>query len=122
MWKGGYVVPLVNINNLPRVNLVLGLEKSNTRTEIIYGTQNIIKRTLQRVSATIKKIDVCISSAAVKGTVKAEPIFKKTLRLKDIGIKIRDITEITKHNLPYCKTLMLTAEFRHMDGIRGIFQ
>jgi hypothetical protein len=98
------------------------LEQSNTRTEIIYGTQNIIKRTLQRVSATVKKIDVCISSAAVEGTVKAGPSFKETPRLKKIGIKIRDISETTKHNLPYCKTLMLTAEFRHTDGIRGIFQ
>ena len=65
MRKGGYVFPLVNINNLPRVNLVLGLEKSNTRTEIIH----------------VKKIDVCISSAAVEGTVKAGPIFKETPRL-----------------------------------------
>ena len=81
MWKGGYVVPLVNIDNLPRVNLVLGLEQSNTRTEIIYGTQNIIKRTLQKVSATVKKIDVCISSAAAEGTVKVGPIFKETPRL-----------------------------------------
>ena len=51
MRKGGYVFPLVNINNLPRVNLVLGLEKSNTRTEIIH----------------VKKIDVCISSGSSRG-------------------------------------------------------
>lgn len=91
MWKGNYVVPLVNINYLPKVNLFLGLEKSNTRTEIIYGTQNIIKRTLQRLSATVKKIDVCISSAAVEGTVKAEPIFEKTLRLKEIRTRLETL-------------------------------
>ncbi len=121
MWKSGCLVSFININNLPTVNLVLGLEGSNARTEIIYGTPNIIKGTLQRLSAAVNKIDVCISSAAVEGTVKAEPIFKETLRLKEIGIKIRYISEITKQNIPYCKSLMLTAEFRHMDGIKGNF-
>jgi hypothetical protein len=43
------------------------------------------------------------------------------MRLKKIGVKIRYITEITQRNLPYCKDLMLTAELRHMDGIKGNF-
>ena len=51
----------------------------------------------------------------------AEPIFKETMRLKKMGVKIRYITEITQRNLPYCKDLMLTAELRHMDGIKGNF-
>jgi hypothetical protein len=97
------------------------MASSAARTEIIYGTSNIIKRTLQRLSATSEKIDVCISASAPEGTVKAEQIFKEKIRLKKIGIKIRYITEITQRNLPYCKDLMLTAELRHMDGIKGNF-
>jgi hypothetical protein len=50
------------------------MASSAARTEIIYGTPNIIKRTLQRLSATSEKIDVCISASAPEGTVKAEPM------------------------------------------------
>jgi two-component system sensor histidine kinase VicK len=91
------------------------------RTEIIYGTPKIIKRTLKRFSVTREKIDVCISSSAPEATVKAEPIFKEVLRLKKIGIGIRYITDVTQQNLTYCKDLMLTGELRHMDGIKGNF-
>jgi two-component system sensor histidine kinase VicK len=97
------------------------LEVNDARTEIIYGTPNIVKRTIQRLSATTEKLDTCITGAAIEGTVKAKPVFEEISRLKRNGIKLRYITEITKRNLPYCKVLMQTGEFRHMDGIKGNF-
>jgi hypothetical protein len=60
----------------------LELATNADRTEIIYGTPKIIKRTLERFSATREKIDVCISSSTPEATVKAEPIFKEVLQLK----------------------------------------
>jgi two-component system, OmpR family, sensor histidine kinase VicK len=84
-------------------------------------TPNIVKGTVQRLSATTEKVDTCITGAAVEGTVKAKLVFEETLRLKNNGIKLRYITEITVLNLPYCKSLMQTAETRHMDGIKGNF-
>ena len=85
----------------------------------MYGTENIIKRTLHRLSNTKNRIDVCISSAAPEGTVKTDAMFNTTIQLNDKGIKIKYLTEITKENLSFCKRLMETGEVRHMDGIKG---
>jgi two-component system sensor histidine kinase VicK len=44
------------------------------------------------------------------------------LDIKNNGIKIRLITEITKDNLSYCKDLMqIVSEVRHLDGVNGSF-
>jgi two-component system, OmpR family, sensor histidine kinase VicK len=88
-------------------------------TEIVYGLDVIIKRTLKRLSNANKKIDASISGVALEGTVKAKPIFDMILLSKKKGVKIRYITEITKQNLPYVRELMKTGEFRHMDEIKG---
>jgi hypothetical protein len=90
-----------------------------SNTEIVYGLDAIIKRTLKRLSIADKKIDVCISGAAIEGTVKAKPVFNATISLKKKGVKLRYITEITRQNIPYVKELMKTAEFRHMEEIKG---
>ncbi len=88
-------------------------------TEIVYGLDAIIKRTLKRLSKANKKIDVCVSAAALEGTVKAKPIFDLIVLLKKNGVSIRYITEITPQNLSYVKELMKTGVFRHMDEIKG---
>src|SRR5215813_9583849 len=42
--------------------------------------------------------------------------------LKNQGVRLRQITEITKDNMSYCKTLMKIAELRHLDGVKGKIQ
>ncbi|MGN6623907.1 MAG: hypothetical protein ACTHKK_07175 [Candidatus Nitrosocosmicus sp.] len=88
-------------------------------TEIVYGLSAIIERTLSRLSKANTRIDACISGAGVISIVKAKPIFDMTVALKNKGVKIRYITDITPQNLSYVKELMKTAEFRHMDEIKG---
>ena len=88
-------------------------------TEIVYGLEAIIDRTLKRLSNASRKIDACISGAAIEGTVKAKPVYDITMVLKQRGVKLRYITEITRQNLPYVRELMKTADFRHMDEIKG---
>jgi hypothetical protein len=39
--------------------------------------------------------------------------------LKNQGFRLRQITEITKDNMSYCKMLMKITEFRHLDGVKG---
>ena len=42
------------------------------------------------------------------------------LQLKNRGVKIRFITEITKDNIHYCKELInIVTEMRHLDGLIG---
>jgi two-component system, OmpR family, sensor histidine kinase VicK len=41
--------------------------------------------------------------------------------MKDRGIKLRFITEITKDNIHYCKELMKVSDLHHLDGVKGNF-
>ena len=34
---------------------------------------------------------------------------------------MRFVTEITKHNISYCKEIMENVELRHLDGVKGNF-
>src|SRR5215469_3384969 len=42
--------------------------------------------------------------------------------LKNQGVRLRQITEITKDNVSYCKMLMKIVELRHLDGVKGKIQ
>jgi hypothetical protein len=53
------------------------MASSAARTEIIYGTPNIINRTLQRLSATSEKIDVCIVHPLLRELLKQNKFLKK---------------------------------------------
>ena len=37
----------------------------------------------------------------------------------ETGVRIRQIVEITKDNLHYCKEFMEYVELRHMDNVKG---
>jgi two-component system sensor histidine kinase VicK len=49
------------------------------------------------------------------------PITKAYYKMKEQGIKIKFITDITKENLIYCRELMSVGEVRHLDEIKGNF-
>jgi two-component system sensor histidine kinase VicK len=49
------------------------------------------------------------------------PVTKTCIDMKNRGVKIRFITEITQDNLQYCKELMKIAEVRHLDEVKGNF-
>jgi two-component system, OmpR family, sensor histidine kinase VicK len=49
------------------------------------------------------------------------PVTNVCIDLKNRGVKIRFITEITKDNIKYCIQLMKIAETRHLDDIKGNF-
>ncbi|MDQ3883507.1 MAG: hypothetical protein M3243_05585, partial [Thermoproteota archaeon] len=53
--------------------------------------------------------------------MEVEPIRECYENLRKRQVKVKWITEITKDNLSYCKTLMQYAELRHLDGIKGNF-
>jgi len=42
-------------------------------------------------------------------------------RLKEKGVKLRLVTEITNDNIYYAKKMMEIAEVRHLKGIRSSF-
>jgi hypothetical protein len=49
------------------------------------------------------------------------PVTNACIDMKNRGVKMRFITEITKDNIKYCRQLMKIAEIRHLDKVKGNF-
>jgi two-component system, OmpR family, sensor histidine kinase VicK len=97
----------------------------NTKTEIIYGVENVIDAELQFFSKTKRggRIDTCMNYTRPPLAILIEPRKKGFLDAKRRGIKTRYLTEITNDNISHIKELMRIAvdELRHLDGIKGNF-
>lgn len=92
------------------------------KSEVIYGDENIIQSTLKICSLAKLTLDVCIDSNGPSMLlIPDHPITKANYSMKERGVKMRYITEITKENIHHCKELMKFAEVRHLDEIKGNF-
>ena len=91
------------------------------RTEILYGEENVMNTILQFLSKA-NRIDSCGDSKAPSIAFEVKEYSKLLFDLKNRGIKLRYITDITKENIFYCKQLIQFAEeIRHLDGIKANF-
>ncbi|MDQ6864905.1 MAG: hypothetical protein M3044_13915, partial [Thermoproteota archaeon] len=54
-------------------------------------------------------------------SIEVEPYNKALAVLRNRGVRLRQITDITKDNLSFAKELMKLAEVRHLDGVKGNF-
>jgi two-component system, OmpR family, sensor histidine kinase VicK len=94
----------------------------NTEEQYKEDLGYIISRTLQMLSMVKLRFDNYGDARYALTIITTEPIKKTLLDIKNRGIKIRFITEITKDNLIYFKDLVkVVSEIRHIDGIEGIF-
>ncbi len=94
----------------------------NEKTEVIYGSQNIIRINNELWSEITHYLDICADkNVASFYTIPNHPITVAFRQFKERGIKVRVITEITKDNIPDCKEIMKWCELRHMDEIKGNF-
>lgn len=91
------------------------------RTEVLRNPEDMIYATVENFSSLKKSIDTCCDENGVVVTIKTKPIWEGYAALKNKGIKMRWISEITKENLTYCKELMRIADLRHPDAIKGAF-
>ena len=89
-------------------------------TEVLYGNENITKRTLETFSWVKERMEGSMDNAGPAIHV-IGPIWDGLVHLKDRGVKIRGVTEITSDNVSYCKKLMEVCELRHLDGVRTNF-
>jgi hypothetical protein len=100
----------------------LPLTDVEERTEVIYGDDNIIRDTLEVYSVIKRSSDICNdSNGPSMFLVPNHPVNKGYRELKERGIRLRFITEITKDNLGYSKELMKMCELRHLDEVTGNF-
>ena len=73
------------------------------RTEVLYGTDNIISTELRFFSETKIRIDTCMDYTRPALAIGAEAIRKSVVEAKRKGVQLRYLTEITNDNLSYCK-------------------
>src|SRR5919112_6412298 len=89
------------------------------KTEMLIGAEATTKRVWKFFSNVSKKFDACANSAAPSV---AMTIFRDAYEhMKNRGIKIRWVTDITKDNLTHCKDLTQYAEVRHISSLNGNF-
>ncbi|MGN6628884.1 MAG: ATP-binding protein [Candidatus Nitrosocosmicus sp.] len=95
-------------------NLVIG------KPEKLYSSDAVIKRTINDFQKIKQRLDNCTDSTGPSVFLNT-PVWKEFVNLKDRGIKLRFITEITKYNIACCKELLKITELRHLDDVKGNF-
>ena len=91
------------------------------KTEVVYGTSNVLNTGIQFFSNARLKVDTCMEYTHPSLALRIDSIRKSFLDAKGRDVKLRYITEITTENISYCKELMKIGEVRHLDGIKGNF-
>jgi two-component system, OmpR family, sensor histidine kinase VicK len=92
------------------------------RTEVLYGTDNVISTELRFFSEANTRIDTCMDYTRPALAIGIDAIRKSFLEKKKKGVQLRYLTEITNDNLSYCKKIMsIVDEVRHLDRIKGNF-
>lgn len=90
------------------------------RTEIFRGAEDTTRAVVQFFT-NASAVSACTDSLAPSVAMGVEPIKKCYEDLKSRKAKVRWITDITRDNLSYCKTLLKYVEVRHLHGIKGNF-
>jgi two-component system sensor histidine kinase VicK len=94
--------------------------KNTEKTEIIYGADNIVNRTIGDFHTINERFDNCTDCTG-PSVFFNRPVWNEFVQLKNRGVKLRFITEITKDNVNYSKELSKVAELRHLDRVKGNF-
>jgi sugar-specific transcriptional regulator TrmB len=87
------------------------------KTIVLYEPEEMVNSALEFYSRIKYNVDVCGDYLAPKLYMEFRPLWDAYLEVKNRGVKIRFITEITTENLSYCKEFIKTCELRHLDGI-----
>ncbi len=92
------------------------------RTEVLYGSENVLCAELRFFSEAKSRIDTCMDYTRPSLAIEIESIRKSFVEVKSKAVKLRYLTEITNDNLSSCKEIMkIVDELRHLDGIKGNF-
>jgi two-component system, OmpR family, sensor histidine kinase VicK len=100
----------------------LGSSNAQEITEVLYDQEDIVKWTVQTFTDLKYRSDICADENGPSlFLIPDHPVTKVFGKLKERGVEVRFITEITSKNLFYCKELMKIADLHHMDEIKGNF-
>ena len=88
------------------------------KTVVLQDTGNVTKSLLEFYAKINNRYD-CYGLSSEPTLLEPNIINGTLLTLKNEDVRLRQITEITKHNISSCKQVMKIAELRHMDGVKG---
>lgn len=88
-------------------------------TKVYYGEEDATKILLQAMANVKKEAVICSDANSPAFSMAMEPVKKLYIAFRETGVRIRQIVEITKDNLHYCKEFMDYVELRHMDDVKG---
>jgi hypothetical protein len=91
------------------------------KTEVVYGSANMIEREIAAFPDIREKVDGCYDYSGPSALVTTELVWNATKDLTRRGIRLRYITDITTDNVSYCKQLLECFELRHLNGAKGNF-
>src|ERR687897_795361 len=82
------------------------LEIVDETTEVLTNSEDIDRVIHQTFSNISHNYGTCIDTSGPAVVMSIESMKKRLIVAHARGVKIRFLTEITKHNLPYCKQMM----------------
>ena len=93
------------------------------KTEFFYGAEATTIEAVSFLARIRKSYDVVVDTNAASVVIEIESFKNAYVSMKERGVKMRSVTEMTKDNVKYCKEVMnsLGVEIRHLDGIKGNF-
>jgi signal transduction histidine kinase len=95
---------------------------SNNTLEILYNPLTITKVYSQILDNANKRWDFYADTNSLAVPFAIEQVNRAILDAKNRGVRFRFVTEITKNNVTFCKSLVLKfADIRHLEGIKGNF-
>jgi two-component system, OmpR family, sensor histidine kinase VicK len=91
------------------------------KIEVLHSNEVIVKKTLEAYAKIKTSLDGALDNTGPAILVLYDPIWTSLNLLKEKGIKIRGVTEVTAENIHHCKNILKVGDFRHLDGIRTNF-
>jgi two-component system, OmpR family, sensor histidine kinase VicK len=96
---------------------------NNPFVKVYYGPTDADNELLKFVDRANIKIDSCVSSLAPSVIVEVDNIKQRRMEAaKKRNVKFRYVTEITKENIDYIKQMLVFADIRHIEGMKGNFE
>jgi two-component system, OmpR family, sensor histidine kinase VicK len=100
----------------------LSIPSASIEKTIVLHDSRSINNALSGFYAKAQTSYDCYGVTSQSTLLESEAISNTLSNLKNQGVRLRQITEITKDNVSYCKMLMKIAELRHLDGVKGKIQ
>jgi two-component system sensor histidine kinase VicK len=94
---------------------------SEYKTEVWYGAENIVNKSLEVLYSIENQYDLCVTQGGLRPILSEDRTRKAYYDLKSRGVTIRIITEVTKDNLNDCRILSEIAQIRHLSKMSGNF-